>query len=638
MDQPQNPDRHDPLKPVPPAPEHPDSVPEAPPLTPMAWLMQNGIYIVLFLAAVIWLYKNTGLDGLWRAALVVLGLSFVVFIHELGHFLAAKWCDVHVTAFSLGFGPAIPGCSFVRGETTYLVGILPLGGYVAMVGEGPEGEEDESYPRSFKNKSVGQRMLIISAGVIMNVLLGAVCFIFVYMTHGRERPVAVVWAVEPGSPAWTAGVQTGGNIERVGSTEKPFFDDMRISVAVSQAGQKIPFTFQPRDGGESYSLDLEPRRDYEDIIPVVGIVSAGKMQLLPPRASRSHEIPASYASAAAHARIVPFRPGDALIEAKIEGQENATTLKPGLDGIRQLTELFREHPFKTITVRAHRAGQAEGSSEAVKLSPEGFTFDDRIVAMTDPATPDETFRLSALPLDPTRPKDDPMADPFAYRRRLRELAGKPILLEVERAGEKQRILVPTAYTWVLPGVRLQMGQIAAVRDHSEASKADLVVSGAGNKGDILTEVTAIRPDQDGKQSIQTWTNGPAPAPGAKTTALDPLSLPFELARFARAPQRDPEKKMQVRLTVLRDDKETHKDRKRTKIDRDLAWDDSWNDQEDLSLGKSSPLSIPQLGLAYRVDTTIDQVKEGSAAASAGLKKGDRIDRIAILEGGKLRTD
>ena len=67
---------------------------------------------------------------------VMIGLGLVIFIHELGHFLAAKWCDVHVRTFSIGFGPAVPFCSYKWGETTYMVGIIPLGGYVSMVGEG----------------------------------------------------------------------------------------------------------------------------------------------------------------------------------------------------------------------------------------------------------------------------------------------------------------------------------------------------------------------------------------------------------------------------------------------------------------------------------------------------------------------
>ena len=158
-------------------PDGEPAAPPAPPLTPMGWLQQNSPFLVAFVAIVAALYYYWGFDGVFRAALVVVGLGFVIFIHELGHFLAAKWCNVHVQTFSLGFGPALPGCSFKWGETTYKIGILPLGGYVQMVGEGADADEDESYPRSYKNKTVLQRMFIISAGVVMNVLLGFVCFV-----------------------------------------------------------------------------------------------------------------------------------------------------------------------------------------------------------------------------------------------------------------------------------------------------------------------------------------------------------------------------------------------------------------------------------------------------------------------------
>ena len=195
---------------------HPDAPPPAPPLTPVGWLTQNAPYLVTFAAILIALYWYNGFDGIVRAALVVLGLGFVIFIHELGHFATAKWCDVHVTTFSIGFGPALPGCSWQKGETTYKIAILPLGGFVQMVGEGAENEENEDDPRSFKNKTVLQRMIIISAGVVMNVLLGAICFITVYRLHGVERPPAVVWKIDPGSPAWLKGVRTGSRHHQAG--------------------------------------------------------------------------------------------------------------------------------------------------------------------------------------------------------------------------------------------------------------------------------------------------------------------------------------------------------------------------------------------------------------------------------------
>src|SRR5262249_5616831 len=136
-----------------------------------SWLRQNAVSLIITAAAIaavcIWLDPIDTLK-------VVIGLGLVIFIHELGHFVAAKMCDVHVKTFSIGFGPAVPGCSYRWGETRYMIGIIPLGGYVSMVGEGDNAadEDAEEDPRSFRKKSVGQRMIIISAGVIMNVILG----------------------------------------------------------------------------------------------------------------------------------------------------------------------------------------------------------------------------------------------------------------------------------------------------------------------------------------------------------------------------------------------------------------------------------------------------------------------------------
>src|SRR5262245_38603569 len=226
----------------PPAPGTEETPPEVP-LTPMGWLAQNAIYLAMLAALIIWIVSSFGWEGLPNAGLTILGIGFIIFIHELGHFLVAKWCDVHVLTFSIGFGPALPGCSFKRGETTYKLSLLPLGGYVNMVGEGSDADEDEDYPRSFKNKSVGQRMAIISAGVIMNVIFGIVVFIFVYRTHGVERTTAVVVVIDPGSPAWVEGVRPGWKIVRIGDNEKPFFEDLRSTVALSGKHEVIPFEF-----------------------------------------------------------------------------------------------------------------------------------------------------------------------------------------------------------------------------------------------------------------------------------------------------------------------------------------------------------------------------------------------------------
>ena len=149
---------------------HPPSLPgrAAEASASRAWLRENAVSLVVSAVAIglVAYFDPNPLDTL----MVVIGLGLVVFIHELGHFAAAKWCDVHVKTFSIGFGPAVPFCSYKWGETTYMLGIIPLGGYVSMVGEGETADDDgEDDPRSFKHKSVGKRMLIISSGVAMNI-------------------------------------------------------------------------------------------------------------------------------------------------------------------------------------------------------------------------------------------------------------------------------------------------------------------------------------------------------------------------------------------------------------------------------------------------------------------------------------
>ena len=121
--------------------------PEAEPTTLKGWFRANGVQLVFLALAAAAVFRYLHPFDVFLAGF---GLSFIIFIHELGHFVAAKLCDVHVKTFSIGFGPALPFCSYEYGETTYKLALLPLGGYVNMVGEGPEADEDEDYPRSFK--------------------------------------------------------------------------------------------------------------------------------------------------------------------------------------------------------------------------------------------------------------------------------------------------------------------------------------------------------------------------------------------------------------------------------------------------------------------------------------------------------
>ena len=159
-------------------------------------------------------------------------LGVLVFIHELGHFLLCRWNGVRVITFSLGFGPKI--LKLQRGDTEYCISVIPLGGYVKMAGEnpddGPTGRDDE-----FLSKTKWQRFQILIAGPAMNVVLAVVLLAVVLMQGATmlaylDRP-AVVGAVQPGSPAESAGLQPGDVITQFGSADIGTWEHLDMAVA-----------------------------------------------------------------------------------------------------------------------------------------------------------------------------------------------------------------------------------------------------------------------------------------------------------------------------------------------------------------------------------------------------------------------
>ena len=142
------------------------------------------------------------------ATVFVLGV--LIFVHELGHFVVAKWAGIRVERFSLGFPPKMIGKTV--GETEYCISWVPLGGYVKMAGELPDEEEITGDPREFMSKSVGARSLVILAGPLMNFITAILILITVLWIHGRDvvdPNQIVVGPVEEGGPAKITGIETG---------------------------------------------------------------------------------------------------------------------------------------------------------------------------------------------------------------------------------------------------------------------------------------------------------------------------------------------------------------------------------------------------------------------------------------------
>jgi regulator of sigma E protease len=218
--------------------------------------------------------------------LVVVGFGAVVLIHEFGHFVFAKLSGIKVEAFSIGFSPVLLGikktadglqvrilpgffppddeqqvetegclCKFSigkfakDGDTEYRIGIIPLGGFVKMLGQDdtkPSEQTDD--PRSYANKSVGARAAVIVAGVLFNVISAALIFITVFSV-GIERIPAVIGGVQPGSPAAKAGLQSGDEVIEVnGKNSCLEFTNIATAAALSGEDESVELKVKKRDG------------------------------------------------------------------------------------------------------------------------------------------------------------------------------------------------------------------------------------------------------------------------------------------------------------------------------------------------------------------------------------------------------
>jgi regulator of sigma E protease len=464
-----------------------DSQLNAPPPDPETlggWFRLNGLKLGLLIASVVLVCRFLQpLDVL----LAGLGLSLIIFLHELGHFLAAKACNVHVRTFSIGFGPALPFCQYKYGETTYKLGMIPLGGFVAMVGENT-GETDsdakkddhlhDNDPRSFKNKSVPQRMLIISAGVIMNLILAAVCFIVAYMNGVEEKP-AIIQNLEPGSAAWVAGIHPGSKIIDLNGLKNPAFDDIKPYVMATRKGETVSVGIKYHDADQI--LTLEPQRIDGAAFPVLGVAPPRSMTLF---MSKRDALP-------------PYDPGSAAANAK----------------------------------NADPAGQ-------------GFLGGDAVVAMSDPANPETLTPLDGgefgVPhLDYQNRLAKLAGKPIRYR--VQRIGGATAEIVVPPTFRKDNGLRMK----MGPVVAVRQGSPAA---KAEVKVRQFEGDKETDPGDRIVSVEL--PEADGRKTLYSVDPKASPTvPDTEVKLLDPMTLPYLLNRWADRTAGAGDRT--VKLTVLR---------------------------------------------------------------------------------------
>ena len=279
---------------------------------------------------------HTILDLRW----FILVLGVLIFVHELGHFLAARRIGVRVLTFSLGFGPKL--LKFRRGDTEYCVSAIPLGGYVKMAGENPEdartGASDE-----FLSKSKWQRFQVLIMGPVMNLALALVVMAFV-LYQGADVPAfsaqpVVVGTVEADSPAQKAGILPGDHITQVGTVPVETWEEFGLET-VTKANRAVKLTLI-RDGK---TMEVE-------VVPVaVGKYEEGVTGVIPPLRPQVASVqPGEPAEAAG------LRTGDVILGVNGE--------KPIVHA--RVIEIIRANESKPLQFEIQR----DGSTQMLTVTP-----------------------------------------------------------------------------------------------------------------------------------------------------------------------------------------------------------------------------------------------------------------------------
>lgn len=258
-------------------------------------------------------------------------LGVLVFVHELGHFLMARWLGIRVLTFAIGFGPKI--VKIRRGETDYAIGIIPLGGYVKMAGQDPD-DPQSGAPDEFLSRPKWDRFRVLIMGPLMNVAL-AVFLMTVVFTRGAAVPAyeddpVVVGAVTAGAPAARAGIRPGDRIVRVGRQDVPTWERFYLAIG-GRADRQTDLTVV-RDGREM-SIAVTPAPQTKMDIGDIGILPN------------------------VHPRIRAVTAGGAADAAGIKAGDIVTALNgETMVFSAQLTAAIRKHPNQPVTFDVIRAG------------------------------------------------------------------------------------------------------------------------------------------------------------------------------------------------------------------------------------------------------------------------------------------
>ncbi len=221
----------------------------------------------------------------WQAVAVVLVLGVLIFIHELGHFLAARYYKIGVITFSLGFGPKI--LKYKKDRTTYALSLIPLGGYVSMVGEYSDEVEELGFTEAdaINNRSPFQRMVVAAAGPLSNLVLAFLLYWGIALNAGSATILPQIGSVVEGSAAAEVGLQPNDTIHKIGEYTIESWDEVVSSLALVGAN---PTEIEFSRGNEISTLIVTPKESVrtnifgeEEKAFLLGVTPSGAVEHTP---------------------------------------------------------------------------------------------------------------------------------------------------------------------------------------------------------------------------------------------------------------------------------------------------------------------------------------------------------------------
>lgn len=285
----------------------------------------------------------------WTFVFVV-GLLVSVFLHEIGHFITARRTGMKVTQFFMGFGPRI--WSTQRGEVEYGIRALPLGAFVRIIGMNNLDDVDEvDEPRTYRSKSYPRRLLVITAGSLVHILIALTIFTGVYSTWGREQEtgrVTVNFMVDGDTTAHAAGMQEGDVIESIGGVRVSNRDELVATIGTFTPGDDVTIVYQR--GDQVFSPTVKMRSvSGQSNFPFLGVATSSRDYVqLAPQAAIGRSVTDMFTGTVDSARGI------------------LTALNP-VNSVRHLTNTDTSLETRPTTiVGASQVGGAVGRSDGLK--------------------------------------------------------------------------------------------------------------------------------------------------------------------------------------------------------------------------------------------------------------------------------